>query len=530
MSKIKPLVQAPLLALAVIAVEIISAPFAQAVSITPEQLQSELNSLQRQIYSLKAQQAQINKQRAALAAQAKEQAAVTQQQAAVAVQQARVVRQQRVTVRLANSGQQNSYANRSGILLDTKKKALLLPDNITISLNGVFGAWGANMSSDVNTVGRYKLNPIVGDAYAVLVPSVNFKASDSTNFGLKSVLWISQSSSGVGSNENASITQGTPAFVVHFLYGYMRNKHYGTINIGQEPGTFTFMEVGNTNLDGGGWDAPFSGGLANVVPGAVRPYYLHGTTNSLDSTLKVAYISPRFDGFFFGVSFEPNANGIKEGTFSCAVASSGCAALSSSPSITDIGRKRKNTVDATLEYTGTFGASHFSASAGILYGSPVSYSGPPTSGITQYKPLKVERAGAQFITPLGSGRFILNGNMEFGQVEDFFAFEPKGAPNAFEYTVGAAYLIDRWKAAGSYFSNRTSGFYNPKAPVTGRYELETGSALELAYSMTHNWKILLNYLYGTRQQAGYDFITSSDGKNNNHVKVQLIGFGTQFKW
>ena len=510
---------------------------AQTVTVSPAQLQAQLDTLQSQINLLKSQEKRLSREAAVVSAQAHQQAVVAQQQASVAAEQARVAQQQKQltlqvpatsTQAAASTKQVATGSGRSGVYVDNG--ALVLPGNIRISLHGRVFGFGAVMNSSANSVGGYKLSSVSGVASSVLVPAVDFEASPGLHYGVKSVLYISETAAGTGANTNASTTQGTPSFVLHYGYVYAASKRYGTVNLGQEPGTWTFMEVGNPDLDAGGWDKAFEGGLPVLVPSDVRPFYLHGTVNTLDSTIKVSYVTPNFDGFTVGASYEPNSNGSQEGNFTCAEAASTCAALQASPSVADLGKKRQNTFDAAIKYAGHFGATSFATSAGVLYGSPVSYNGPATTAVTDYLPLAVGRFGAKLVTPLGAGRVTLSGNTEFGQVEDTFAFQPKGAPDAFEYVVGAAYNIGPWKVAASYFSNRTSGFYNPKTPVTGRYELETGPAAELAYAMSDHWKIMLNYLFGSRQQAGYNFLAGEAGKANNYVRVQVVGLGTQVVW
>lgn len=514
---------------------------AQTVTVSPAQLQAQLETLQSQINLLKSQEKQLSREAAAVSVQEHRQAVVAQQQASVAAEQARVAQQQnQVSLQVAATSAQaaapmkQAAAGSGGLGVYVDNGALVVDKNIRISLHGRVFAYGANMSSDANSVGGNKLSPISGVASAVLLPSVDFKESPGLHYGVKSVFYISETAAGVGANTNSSSAttpvEGTPSFVLHFGYVYAASKRYGTVNLGQEPGTWTFMEVGNPDLDNGGWDSVFEGGLPAIVPSDVRPFYLHGTVNALDATIKVSYVSPTFDGFTIGASYEPNSNGSQQGNFTCTGAGSTCADLQASTLSTDIGKKRQNTVDAAIAYAGQFGATSFATSAGVLYGSPVSFDGPPTTATTDFLPLAVGRAGAELTTPLGAGQLTLSGNTEFGQVEDTYAFQPKGAPDAFEYIVGAAYNIGPWKMVGAYFSNRTSGAFNPKTPVTGRYELETGPEAELAYTVNDHWKVMLNYLYGSRQQAGFDFLTGADGKANNYVRVQVVGLGTQVVW
>lgn len=424
----------------------------------------------------------------------------------------------------------NDTKTEARVYVDSRDSALILPGHVRVTLDGLFAGYAADLTSGASNVAGYKLNPFMGLASGILKPAVDFEASPDTHYGFQSVFFISGSSAGTGANTNATTTEGIPTFVIHYAYAYASDKRYGTLQIGQEPGTFTFMEVGDPDLDMGGWNKLFQGGLPSVVPSDVRPFYFHGIVSTIAATLKLSYLTPTFYGFSFGASFEPNSNGIQQGGFVCADASSTCASLSSSPSTADLGKKRKNTFDATLKYSGEFGSTDVAASTGVLYGSPVSYDGPQTTAITNYRPLLLGRAGVKISTPVGPGKLIFDANTEFGQAEDQFALQPEGAPDAFEYIAGLTYLIDNWKIAGAYFNNKTSGFYNPLAPKTSRYEVEAGPEAELAYNFTDHWKAMLSYLYGSRHQNGYDFIAGANGSSNNNVKVQVIGLGTQLTW
>jgi hypothetical protein len=42
--------------------------------------------------------------------------------------------------------------------------------------------------------------------------------------------------------------------------------------------------------------------------------------------------------------------------------------------------------------------------------------------------------------------------------------------------------------------------------------------------------LFVDYLYGFRQQGGYNFETGNAGTANNYVQSQLFGVGTQIQW
>ncbi len=45
--------------------------------------------------------------------------------------------------------------------------------------------------------------------------------------------------------------------------------------------------------------------------------FIYADTSHLYATDKIVYLSPTIDGFSMGVGFEPNSDGLKEGTGDC---------------------------------------------------------------------------------------------------------------------------------------------------------------------------------------------------------------------
>src|ERR1700723_2593472 len=126
---------------------------AQTVTVSPAQLQAQLETLQSQINLLKSQEKQLSREAAAVSVQEHRQAVVAQQQASVAAEQARVAQQQnQVSLQVAATSAQaaapmkQAAAGSGGLGVYVDNGALVVDKNIRISLHGRVFAYGANMS------------------------------------------------------------------------------------------------------------------------------------------------------------------------------------------------------------------------------------------------------------------------------------------------------------------------------------------------------------------------------------------------
>ena len=164
----------------------------------------------------------------------------------------------------------------------------------------------------------------------------------------------------------------------------------------------------------------------------------------------------------FAAGYEANSNGLKEGYGNNLYASSTSAALSASSNASDIGKRRKNTVDAMVQHDVTEDGFATKVSGGVIHGAPIAYDGttqlPARYG---YDNLNVYQAGAQ----TSFGGLTVGANIKTGQTLDSYAFQPKGTRGALTYMVGATYVIGPWVAGVSYFTGQTAGAYTPGAKM-----------------------------------------------------------------
>jgi hypothetical protein len=266
--------------------------------------------------------------------------------------------------------------------------------------------------------------------------------------------------------------------------------------------------------------------------------FIVGNQANLYATDKVVYIGPTIDGFSAGAGYEPNSDGLKEGYGNNTEASITSAALSASPVASDIGTLRKNTVDAMLQYGLESDGVAYTTSAGILYGAPVAYSGPSTALGTAthfgYDNLEVYQIGGQ-ATYAG---LTVAANIKGGQVEDGYAFKPKGARNALAYMIGAKYVIGPYVVGALYFNSQSSGAFVPDEIVTlptngmkttiARTLTEYGIAVGGNYVISPDLNLFLQYMYDHRQQHGNVALSLTNIKGD--TQGQIIGTGVTVVW
>jgi hypothetical protein len=445
------------------------------------------------------------------------------------------------------------------------------PGTVVVHLNGYLQFEIAGFGSTVNTVtskgaevvtpefgapntetlvgaGTYKLNPITTDGDARIYAGFDAATADDVAYGAQIELRTQASDAGVGAGKvtGAGSSTGTEGIYIKRAYGYVGTEQGGFIRLGQGDSAFSLLQSGDVEAFGDGAQFNTDGGVASLLPTAATPgNFIYADASGLYATGKIVYISPAIAGFSVAAGYEPNSNGIKEGYGDCASASTlsstsstspstVCADESSSPLSGDIGKRRKNTVDAMVQYAMESDGVKLKASGGILYGAPIDYTGAAVGfgkGALHYgyDNLEVYQAGVQ-ATFAG---LTLGANVKGGQVEDSYAFKPKGARDGLTYIVGAAYEMGPAVLGASFYEGQTSGSYYPGETYTvGKTKLgeghtltEYGAAVGGNYVLSKNLSLFVQYLYGHKQQIG-----NSGFANLKDAQVQAIGAGGTFKW
>jgi hypothetical protein len=416
---------------------------------------------------------------------------------------------------------------------------------IVVHMNGRFQFEVADFGSTYNSVttaaGTSKLNSVTDDGELRLYPGFDAKTLSGLDYGAQTEIRTGFSDAGVGQNGgkpttvNGNSSQDT--IYVRRAYGYIGTKNYGFLRFGQTDAATSLLEVGVIyNFgDGDGWKN--RGGVATTLPTYASPIntIVWGDQVALYGTNKLVYISPKVYGFSGVVSYEPNSNGLNEGYYNNTSATSTSAELSSSTSPTDIGSRRKNTVDAGLEYSLKQGGVLSKLAVTYLHSAPINYTGTSAAAVTAgVGPLETSKGGRgysdmnayQFGTQVSYAGFTLGGNIKIGQVNDSYAFVPKGARSAFVYDLGLTYTVGPYVIGANYFDSQTAGSYDPtKYRKEARTLNENGVIVGGNYIVGKDMDLFLQYMYGHRHQYGNSQLSAT-----GNAQTQAVAMGATLKW
>jgi len=443
------------------------------------------------------------------------------------------------------------------------------PGTLVAHVNGYiqfeFGAYGTTDNTATTATGTYKLNPITTDGDVRIYPGFDAQTVGGLEYGAQAEFRTSTSDAGirVGANQttgsSANAISGLDGIYVKRAYGYIGGVDSGFVRLGQTDSVFSLDQTGVIEAFGDGAQFNTDGGLASTLPSDTsiggQNNFIYADASNLYATDKIVYISPAIAGLSAGIGYEPNSNGLKEGYGNCASAASVnatpdtvCAAESSSPIAGDIGKRRKNTIDAAVMYALTANGFATKLSAAVLYGAPIEYDGPKVALGTSalhygYDSLEVYQIGAQ-TTFAG---LTVGANIKGGQVEDGYAFKPKGARDALALILGASYVLGPYVVGASFVDSQSAGAYFPgdtytyagKARSVGRTLDEYAIAVGGNYVISPHLSLFAQYMYDHRHQignAGLDVSNSSTAatvsaeEHKGTAQANVLGAGLTLKW
>jgi hypothetical protein len=433
------------------------------------------------------------------------------------------------------------------------------PGTLVVHFNGYFqfelGDEGSSFNTITNSTGTFKLNPITTIGDFRIYPGFDAQTANGIEYGVATDIRTGYSNAGVGQNGKPTATSTTTSttvdgkttftttttnnslssLYVKRAYGYIGTPEYGYVRFGQTDSAFTLLQAGVIEAFGDGGQWTLEGGQALMFPSNSVPaggnQFIYSDQSAVYATDKVVYVSPAYFGVNAVVGYEPNSNGIKEGYLSDTGATDTSANLSSSPTPGDQGSRRQNTVDAGVQYLDTINGFKIKGSADILHGSPISYTGARASLTAApyggYDSLNVYQLGGQ-VTFAG---LTLGANIKGGQVEDGYAFKPKGGRDALAYILGASYVIGPYVLGASYFDSESNGAYVPGGKAVARTLSEYGFAVGANYVISPNLSLFTQYLYGHRHQPGNTYgVTRVPANTTGNTQGQAIAIGATLKW
>jgi hypothetical protein len=296
--------------------------------------------------------------------------------------------------------------------------------------------------------------------------------------------------------------------------------------------TGTFEGIGDTNWNGD------MGGLIHAATLVNWPFAENSGTYA---DPRFTYLSPRWNGFDFGVGFMPSANGtsypqtlaggvgdprttsINTGTFQAANG--------------DLKRER-NLVTAAVRYAGAMGPVGLVAEGGVMAAGTIK-NGGLTGG-------EIQNAAFQYgyKTPFAAdagvmvtyGGFAIGGHYMGGSINpngsNNFMAVANGKANASIFIVGASYVVGSWGFTASYLNSQTAGAYSEDFTGAGTFgkRLETGYVASVSYGWAPNATLALSAIYGGRRQVGYNFYSNTRSTAGNNTKAEGVILTNYFQW
>jgi predicted porin len=378
------------------------------------------------------------------------------------------------------------------------------PGSIVVRLDGRV-SWFAGVSG--YTGQSYKGTKDAGFAfgsYLRLYPGFDGVAANGLQYGAQAEI-----------RENTASSPGTDAstetLYVLREFGYLGLPKAGLVRFGQQEGALYLFDTGRFEsgteaFDDGGWNGDIQNFFVNS---SARPVYPFTWNNNLRTTDKIDYISPTFSGLSFGLSFEPNQT-----------AANYTDAATSATTATDL---RRNTLELGAGYKATFDGIGLHVSGGYLTAAPVADGAAP-AGTQPYQNMSVGSVGAT-VTFAG---LTVGGNTKFGNMNGVYEPNPTGAKNAVGFLAGAVYTIGHLSVGGSYFLYDDQGNYSK--PLLEGQEQNIGVAAGATYILVPGVKLFASYLYGTRHQGDFDYLSGAVGPAYNNTMAQVFALGTWIYW
>jgi predicted porin len=342
----------------------------------------------------------------------------------------------------------------------------------------------------------------------------------------------STGSVGASGNDAGSATQSGEYMFWRYDYVYLGMPQFGTVRIGQSDGPYSLFMVGTFDDVATGL---FNGDIVGAATASTEPGWAFDYVGDEYTTAKLIYLSPKFFGVDFGLSFEPSTANLTDGnqcnTLSPADNPLGfgpinCGTQSTSNSPNDLERRR-NTIEAAIRYQGAFGPVGVVGSFITMQGSPVN-AGPfvtesstfTPGSPTSFKHLSLYDAGAA----VTAFNVTVGGNVIWGQYNFNTTPLVSGGTDSVAWVAGAEYVYGPMQVGGQLFRWKYQG-----EPGLGP-RVDQGIGFGLTYNIAPGLALLAEYLYGKRYQGGFDFSTGSVGPGSNNVQQQTAGVGFQFRW
>jgi predicted porin len=432
-------------------------------------------------------------------------------------------------------------ANNTAAAVQPNGIANPTPGTIVVHLNGRVTFGGAFESSSLDrtrgtgptNAGAAKLDPFTTIGFMRIYLGADAMATNGLRYGASIELRQDFGPvSGSAANSGSSANSFSSTVFVRRAFIYAASEKFGIVRMGQADGPIGLFDNGVTtfqNFDTGGWDGDFSGS----IPGNANLTFPFPALQGAEYvSSKFVYLSPQLAGFDFGFAYAPNSADLQDGPninsltpaagtlTTCAIAASGCSALSASSVALD-GSRFRNMTETGVRYQthiGPVGVYGF----GIYVNSGHVNVSPAIAG-SQFQGLNYGDMGLA----LSYAGFTIGGHVTTGAYNGVNGLKPRGGVDGKAWLVGAQYTTGPLTFGASYYDYTSQG-----SPLTVgiAQRREQGFAAGGNYVLAPGLTLYLSYLYGTRHQGNFDFATGTTGNANNNIKTQLFALGSSVKW
>jgi predicted porin len=380
----------------------------------------------------------------------------------------------------------------------------MAPGAIVVRLDGRISEWAGVSGFTGDSYKGTKYSGFAMAGYLRLYPGFDGVAANGLQYGAQAE---------IRENTETTAEAGASTETLYVLreFGYFGLPRAGVVRFGQQEGALYLFDTGRFEsgpdaFDDGGWNGDIQNFFVNT---SARPLYPWTWTNNLRTTDKIDYISPSWSGVSFGLSFEPNQT-----------AANFSPTITAAPGATDL---RRNTLELGARYKSTFGPLGVNMSGGYLTAAPVADS-TAAVGTQPFQNMSVGSFGLE----LSYAGLTVGGNTKFGNMNGQYEPNYFGGKNAVGWLAGAVYTLGQLSVGGSYFVYDSQGDYSK--PLLEGQRQETGAAVGATYVLVPGVKLFLSYLYGTRHQGDFDFLSNSVGSAYNNTQAQVIALGTWIYW
>ncbi|MBC7637921.1 MAG: porin [Acetobacteraceae bacterium] len=419
-------------------------------------------------------------------------------------------------------------------------------------LYGVYGPSSAPSATNMpGTVQAYVRGRLYFDA-AILADSADNLSGKSSSYSIGAaarLYWGFQGTTAQGltygafietrhnsGGATASGNTGAATFKVQRAVGFVAGS-WGTFRFGGSDDPIALLMTGT--FEGIG-DTTWNGDLGGLVHASTLVNWPFAENSGTYANPKLVYLSPRWNGFDFGVGFTPSSNGV--GYPQTATGGLGDPRTTSASVGTFIAgngdlRRSRNLVTAAARYAGAMGPVGVVIEGGVATGSTIKNSGLTgltTSGAAQYgyrNPLAFD-AGMM----LTYGGFAVGGHLVTGSINPNGSNNlmpvAKGKGSSTAFTVGASYVTGAWGFSTSFLRSLTPGAYAEDFAGLGTFgkRSETGYVAAVSYGWAPNATLSLSYEYGARRQTGFNFYNPGKSAVGNNTKAQGLILTNYFQW